>query len=194
MPLLTTQSARGYGFSSLVEPVSTAAYESIATQSVGAGGLGTITFSSIPGTYKHLELRYLARTTHNGLTYGKVSANGDTTSGNYTAHDLFGTGSGNAIASFYGNQTGFAIQKFSGADAATGIFGAGVLTILDYSNTSKYKTGRNLGGTDYNGSGELDFVSGVWFNAASAITSLSIVPSSGSFVEYSRFALYGIKG
>ena len=186
MPILGTIASQITG------RLSTDTYESISTTAVGSGGAASITFSSIPGTYKHLELRYLARTNHNGMTYGKVSANGDTTNGNYTAHDLFGTGT-TAYSSFYGNQTGLAIQKFSGTDAAANIFGSGVLTILDYANTNKYKTARDIGGADYNGSGEIDYVSTVWFNT-NAITSLSIVPSSGSFVQYSHFALYGIKG
>ena len=39
------------------------AYESIASTTVGSGGVSTITFSSIPDTYKHLQIRYTARVT-----------------------------------------------------------------------------------------------------------------------------------
>ena len=48
-------------FSAGVAPV-TSSYESIATVSVGSGGQSSIVFSSIPSTYKHLQLRAIART------------------------------------------------------------------------------------------------------------------------------------
>ena len=166
------------------------AYDSLATVSLSTA-TASITFSGIPSGYKHLELRYIGRTTHTSQTFGKVSMNGDTSTSNYRAHDLFGTGT-SAIASDYGGQTGIAIQKFPGTNSASGIFGAGILTILDYANTSKYKTARNLGGQDSNGSGEIDFVSGLWMST-SAITSFSIVLSSGNIDTNSQFALYGVK-
>jgi hypothetical protein len=54
-----------------------------------------------------------------------------------------------------------------------------------------------LGGVDYNGSspvGEIYFGSNLWLST-SAITSLVIVPRTGTnFVQYTQFALYGIKG
>ena len=75
------------------------------------------------------------------------------------------------------------------------IFGANVLDILDYANTSKYTTARILGGIDINGSGgNIRLDSGVWMNTA-AVTSLTISPTTANnFVQYSSFALYGIKG
>ena len=38
------------------------AYESIATVTVGAGGSSSVTFSSIPSTYQHLQIRYINTT------------------------------------------------------------------------------------------------------------------------------------
>jgi hypothetical protein len=37
----------------------TGAYESISTVTVGGGGSATITFSSIPGTYTHLQVMFV---------------------------------------------------------------------------------------------------------------------------------------
>ena len=36
-------------------------YESIATVTVGAGGSSSVTFSSIPSTYTHLQIRFTAQ-------------------------------------------------------------------------------------------------------------------------------------
>jgi hypothetical protein len=54
-----------------------------------------------------------------------------------------------------------------------------------------------MGGVDYNSAspnGEIYFGSNLWLST-SAITSLVIVPRTGTnFVQYTQFALYGIKG
>ncbi len=69
-------------------------YESIATAS-GNGSSATITFSSIPSTYTHLQIRAITRDTSalNDSYGAKLKINSDTGS-NYTSHYLLGTGSG----------------------------------------------------------------------------------------------------
>jgi hypothetical protein len=177
------------GISGNLTPVfDPSAYDAIASVTL-ASTTTTVIFAGIPNTYKHLELRYFARHSGSGQTYARVSVNDDFSSSNYYAHDLFGTGSGTTTGSYYGGQTGFPIQKIP---SGTSIFGAGILSILDYANTNKNKTARNLGGQDSNGSGEIDFVSSFWNNTA-AITSLSITPVANSWTTYSSFALYGVK-
>ena len=165
---------------------STTAYESIATVSVGSGGSSIITFSSIPSTYTHLQIRVSARNSV-ATQYMKIQANGDT-AGNYTYHMITANGS-TATADQGTAQTGAAAPYISNG---TNIFGATILDILDYKNTNKYKTMRTLGGQDENGAGQVRLTSGLWLNTA-AITSISFVPSSGSFNQYSSFALYGVK-
>jgi hypothetical protein len=64
---------------------------------------------------------------------------------------------------------------------------------LDYTNTNKNKTARSLWGYDANGSGYVGLYSGLWRNT-SAINRIDYVPASGTFPQYSSFALYGIKG
>jgi hypothetical protein len=48
-------------------------------------------------------------------------------------------------------------------------------------------------GFDANGSGYVSLGSGLWMNTA-AVTSIKLSPYSGTFVQYTQFALYGIKG
>jgi hypothetical protein len=82
----------------------------------------------------------------------------------------------------------------SASTGGANVFGTFIIDILDYANTSKYKTQRGLGGADLNGSGYISFNSGNWRNT-NAITSISLTPLYGSqFAQYSSFALYGIKG
>ena len=173
---------------------STNSYESIATVTVGAGGTSSIDFTSIPSTYKHLQIRGLARSTRAATTdYIRMQFNGDTTS-NYRDHLLYGTGAA-AASGDDGNNAGIFLHRVAAASATSGMFGALVIDILDYTSTSKNKTTRQLGGTDQNGSGEIDFGSGLWFKTPEAITSIKLQAQAGTsnFAQYSSFALYGIK-
>ena len=160
---------------------------------VGSAGAADITFSSIPSTYKHLQIRLFGRVNGSVTTNGtKLQLNTDT-GGNYTYHTLFGNGS-SATAYAETSTTQNFMDKLSGASSGANMFGTIICDILDYANTSKYKTTRSLGGTDQNGSGVIFFTSGVWRNTA-AITSIKLSPFDGySYVQYTQAALYGIKG
>jgi len=176
-----------------VAPVLTA-YESIATTTVGSGGTATITFSSISSSYKHLQLRILARSDRTVVNndYLEVNFNSDT-GANYSFHQLLGDGSA-ASANSGTSQNNILVSRIATTTGGASIFGGIVLDILDYANTNKYKTTRSLGGADQNGSGLIYFNSGLWMNTA-AITSITVKPSSANnFVQYSQIALYGIKG
>lgn len=158
-------------------------YESIQTVTVGAGGTATITFSSIPSTYTHLQIRMLAQ---NGNTNKNLSIRFNSDSGaNYSRHILYGTGA-SALATGDINK-----NEVDAYISPTGGFGAAVVDILDYANTNKYKTTRALGGYDANGSGWMTLTSGNWRNTA-AITSITLDNFASNFAQYSTFALYGI--
>jgi hypothetical protein len=173
--------------------------EPIATTLVGSGGVSSVTFSNIPSTYKHLQLRGLSQT--NRATYGidewKVTFNG-VGGTNYSYHNLYGDGANPTLGS--GTSAAFInIIPVSASSVVTNAFGATVVDILDYANTNKYKTLRALSGVDINGTvagygGYTGLTSGL-FQLTSTITSIEIVPKFGSlFNQYSRFSLYGIKG
>jgi hypothetical protein len=174
-------------------PRVTNAYESIATVTVGSGGSSSISFSSIPSGFKHLQLRMIGRSTRAANEgYGVVRFNSDTGS-NYSYHSLAGNGS-SAAADGSGSVAYPTLLYFPAASRGASIFGAGVLDILDYQNTNKNKTIRVLDGYDSNGAGYSTLQSGAWYNTA-AITSITITEFNGNnFAEFSKFALYGIKG
>jgi len=168
------------------------AYDSIATVTV-ATAQSTISFTSIPATYKHLQLRFIGRSTRSA-TQGYVIANFNSDTGsNYAYHTLESDGSNP-----YGNGSGAVsyptLWEIPGANATSNIFGAGVVDILDYANTNKYKTIRALQGDDKNGSGRTYLSSGLWCSAT-AINAITLTEYNGqNFEPYSRFALYGIRG
>ena len=183
-------SARGYGLFGLA--ASTNSYESIATVTVGLGGSSLISFSSIPSTYKHLQIRGIALTT-SGTDVGCRFGNGTIDSGsNYAKHGLYGTGNGSAGAAGYTSQSYMNVQGYvSGTDSTYPM--AFVIDVLDYANTSKNKVMRSLAGMDKNAAyGEVGIYSGVWLNT-SAINIINIVPTGTTFTQYSSFALYGCK-
>jgi hypothetical protein len=162
-----------------------ASYESIATVTVGGGGSSSITFTSIPSTYTHLQLRYI---TSNNSTVA-MAFNSDTGS-NYSQHYLYGDGS-TAGAGGSANNTYTDIGYYGSVTA--NVFMAGVVDILEYKNTNINKTMRVLTGVDINGSGgQIALKSGNWRNT-NAISTITITPPFGTFAQYSSFALYGIK-
>ena len=168
-------------------------YESIATVTVGSGGAANVTFSSIPADYNHLQIRFIAR--GNGSSYQYLSIRYNSDSGNnYSDHFLQGDGS-SASAGQVSGSSATRSDLTNATGSATSTFGAGVIDILDYKNTNKYKTTRGLTGIDQNGSGGVALGSGLWMST-SAITTIVIQVRGGteSFTEYSQFALYGIKG
>ena len=161
-------------------------YESIATYTVGTAQ-ATISFTSIPSTYSHLQLRCLSKNTSADYSI-RAQFNSDTAS-NYTLHGLYGNGT-TAAAYGFANQTTTEIGL--SADTTANVFGAAVTDILDYANTNKYKTVRVLTGYDKNGAGSIDLRSGLW-RSTSAINTILLSSGAGNFAQYSSFALYGIK-
>lgn len=170
-------------------------FESIATIIVGSGGTSSISFTSIPSTYQHLQIRGITQVSLGsdpgggggiGLRFNSDSGT------NYTRHLIGGNGSS---TEGYGeaNTNQALIERFPYRLTNNNVYGAAVCDILDYSNANKFKTIRNLGGWDSNGTGEMYFNSSVW-RSTSAISNIEIFSSSYLLKEYSTFALYGIKG
>ena len=174
-------------------------YKAIATYTVGSGGQAEIEFTSIPATYTHLQIRGIGRTTKNadgrGALYMRVNSDN---SSNYSTHNLIGDGAivspGSIVNSPYMLGTSYMLPS---ATATANAFGAFVLDILDYRNANKYKTFRNLIGSDFNSTtplpGRVGLESGVWRQNTFAITSIKFYTDANNFAQYSHFALYGIK-
>lgn len=179
--------------SNQVTPVSLGDMDPIAMVEVGSAGSSTITFSSIPQTYTHLQLRVLGLT-NSGSQFEpmQIRFNSDTGNNYRLNHTLMGDGSA-VSASTDGQGTRLLFYKFGADGYLAGAFGAGIIDILDYKNTNKYKTVRALIGTDLNGAGAITLNSGLWMDT-SAISNIEIKTNGGNnWKQYSSFALYGIK-
>jgi len=169
------------------------AFESIATTTITTN-TASVTFSSIPQTYKHLQVRCLMRNTDavSGQSGLYMRFNSDTAS-NYSWHRLYGDG-----ATAVSGASTSTSSMLAGIGARTGslasTFGVTVIDVLDYVNTDKYTTIRGLTGHDTNGGGYASLDSGNWRNTAAVTTIDLITDATYSFVQYSSFALYGIKG
>jgi len=174
----------------------------LATVTLGSSA-SSITFSSIPSGYSHLQIRYFARgTTTNRSESVLWQMNGYSTNGNYTRHSLWGEG-GTASSGADTNSNGGLLQMPSGGTASN-IFGVGIIDVLDYANTNKNKTIRTIGGYDSNGSSngqDYQYV-GLVSNLAitqgtAATTSFTLacyVYAGGSgFATGTTAVLYGVK-
>jgi len=167
----------------------TSSFESIATYT-GNGTTSTCTFSSIPGTYKHLQIRLL---TANGSGFNQLpmTLNSDT-GANYAQHRLFGNAS-TASAAGATSQTRI---NFCGQNPVTPYFGVSIIDIIDYASTSKYKTIRSFNGYDTNGTANqvVYLNSGLWMSTSAVTTITFTDPSGYNFATGTSIALYGIKG
>ena len=186
MPILGIIASQNY-------PRITSSYESIAS-ATGTGSSGTITFSTVPSGFKHLQIRGIGRSTRANVNSNMyVGFNGDTTTANYYGHYLNGDGSSAGAGAKIGTQT-INAAWLTGSTAAADTYTAFVIDILDYGSTTKNKTLRSLQGYDLNGSGVIVLNSGVWFNSSTAISSIEITDPLGNFTSLTKIALYGVKG
>lgn len=156
-----------------------------------------ITFSSIPQTYKHLQIRGLVRSNRAGAADDLYMTINSDTGNNYAWHSVHGDASAVSVTAQTSVPNIHVMRNNLPSSTTTAnMFGAFVIDILDYANTSKYKTVRTLMGGDFNNTitGYVGLMSGLW-QSTNAITSLTLQEETGaSLVQYSRIALYGIRG
>ncbi len=170
------------------------AFDSIAT-STPSNGTTSITFSSIPQTYKSLQVRSIVRDTSTGgydaVPVG-IRPNNDSGS-NYAIHSLRGNGTTVTADGYTAQPQGLAWGAAVRSSSNTTTYGVMILDIIDYTSTSKYKTLRMVSGSDVNGAGGVVSLDSVLWLSTSAITSLTIQADFTAFASGTTFALYGIK-
>lgn len=199
-------SVKGYGWGAL--SLASSAYEFIATMVATTSNVTQLTFSSIPSTYKHLEIRYFAHSNNSTNTNASAELifNGDTSS-NYTRNVdnayILPSGGGYREGSAAVTSTVAIYPTLGGIYASdqTNAWNPGVIYILDYSNTTKGKSCSIIAGVHYNylhSNDSLDAAIirldyGFWKNTTSAINRIDIKTSGYNFTTNSRFSLYGVK-
>ena len=148
--------------------------------------VSTITFSSIPATYKSLQVRFNLVTT--SATFGELQFNGDTSTANYAMHYLTSPGSGITAGGTASGTNGY-IKMFQN-NTVTTYPAVGIIDVVDYANANKNKTVRTLVGTNNNtATGAIEIDSGVWLSTA-AITSLTFLVGAGTYTG--TISLYGV--
>lgn len=164
----------------------------IATSGVLSGSTNSVTFSSIPSTFTHLQLRVFARSAQSATTDTIYFRFNSDSGNNYSRHLLSGDGASATSTGYYPENVVF-VGTIPAATSTSSVFGSYVLDILDYTNTNKNKVVRSSGGYDANGSGILDFRSANW-NSTNAITTIALAnyTAGANFVAGTRFDLYGI--
>lgn len=175
--------------SNSVTPVVPTAYDSIAS-ATGTGSSTTITFSSIPSTYSHLQLRIMCAPATTG---GQILIRANNDSGtNYSRTTLSINGSSQFQNVNQNTQSSLWMAVQNGMSA--NIANVAIVDIHDYKSTAKNKTFRHVFGNNPNGGGNtFEIGGGAWYST-SAINRIDIISSSANFTANSVFALYGIKG
>jgi hypothetical protein len=164
--------------------LSSASYVSLGSTLLASNST-TVTFSSIPATYKHLQVRCFQRKTGGGNEALIMYLNGDFTNGNYAYFAFYGDGSA-GVQSIVDNASIGSIRSNGWNNT--------VITIPDYTSTAKVKSYQSLSGSSSQTEGSIFYVGSVWDNTA-AINSIRLSASDGNpFITGSVFALYGIKG
>ena len=158
-------------------------YEPIATTTIGTAQ-ANYTFSSISGAYTDLVLvTNVKAVTSSEL---RIQLNSDTTT-NYSYTYL--SGNGTAASSSRGTSAS-RIPLNSTADASTTFAQTTISQIMNYANTTTYKTVITRASNANNG---VDAVVGVWRATPAAITSITVFLATGNLDTGSTFTLYGIK-
>ena len=170
-----------------------ATYKLIASNTVGSA-VTSVTFSSIPSTYTDLVVKFSARTTQTGSlgNASDISLQFNAVTSGYSSRLLYAnvavasptsaSNSGSSIV-WGGNATN--------ADATANTFGNGEMTIPNYVSANYKSVSIDSVSENNSTNATTELVAGLWSNTA-AITSITLTPGAGNFVQYSTFTLYGI--
>lgn len=184
MPLLAVRGngpAGAYGFGAASG--APAAMTAIASTTISSTTT-SFSFSSIPSTYDDLMLVFYGFS--NASNNGNLTFNSDS-SALYSSTLVQGTGSA-AESSRESAKTSIT-YAFSSQSSTTPV--AWQAHILNYANTTNFKTVIARGAWDNNGSGQTRLTVGL-YRSTSAISSLTVTNPS-NFTATSIAALYGIK-
>lgn len=164
--------------------------ETVLTQSAAS-----ITFATIPQTYRHLILLSSARTDR-VLTVDNISVRFNADAGNnYDKQEVYGNNAavGGGTASL--GVTAIPAAVCDAANSRANSFGGGHIFILNYTNTNFEKDIYGISGNEGTPTSATMFAMlryGHWRSQA-AITSITILPGTGpNFVANSIFQLYGV--
>jgi hypothetical protein len=189
--IVSAQSSATSGLSYITINSSTAIYALISSTSLSASAT-SITFGTIPSSYRHLELVFFGA--FSGATDAQlgIRINGDTSTTVYRTKSLYSnidnSQSGNSYAFI-----GVISSPSSTVGARLNVASPASVIFFNYNDTTYHKIA--LANSMYLRSDlyPQQVSTGIQYNSASAITSVSLVGSAGGFSTNSYAALYGIK-
>ena len=166
----------------------------IASNTVGSGGVSSVTFSSIPSTYTDLKIVVSAKSSYTGSYYDNMLMTFNGVGSAYSFLRFVGSGGATSADGPFTSQSVIYTGELdaSGGSITSNTFSNNEIYIPNYT-TSNYKS-ISIDKTLENNSSSnyiLGFAAGLWSNT-SAISSITFTNASGSFVQYSTFYLYGV--
>lgn len=203
MPLVTTRAsvAYGAGFGKVLGGGSgdTGAMFPISAVTLTTN-TSSISFSNIPQTYTHLELRYILKgSTSASGDFTIIRVNGDGDINNYVTYH-FTNATGSAISNggqLTGVEAGVRMGNITttmGSYSSTN-YATGIISIFDYKNTNKTTIIKTVNGynNDAGSAGGMSIFTGLYL-PTTAVTSFTISPNTNNLAVGSSVSLYGIKG
>jgi hypothetical protein len=165
-------------------------YELIASNTVGSGGVGSVTFSSIPSTYTDLLIKVSSRDSGANYVNNLLVTFNASTSG-YSDRMLYSTGL-SALSASNTSVARFAFAYSAGATATSNTFSNGEIYIPNYTGANNKSASFDFVTENNNSNSFADLAANILANTA-AITSVTFTASSATLQQYSTFYLYGIK-
>jgi hypothetical protein len=165
----------------------------ISHQAVGAGGEASVTFDSIPQTYKSLIVEGIGRSSTNAQSTAVQIRCNDDAGNNYDAQAVFAYGVTEDGANAAASGSGW-LSNLPAATAAAGAAAQFEFKCKGYAGTTFMKNfvgvwlEKRLNGTPE----QLVAAHGVTWRSTSAITKIVLYPAAGNWVEGSQFTLYGV--
>lgn len=158
----------------------------ISSVSVGGGGAATIAFTSIPATYTDLLIKLSVRSNAAAtLLACNISLNSSTS--NFSSRIV--TADGSTIDS-YSNQP-MRVAVIPGASQTANTFSNDEIYLLNYTGSNNKSHSADSTAENNGATFSATLVSGLWSDS-SVISSITLTPGSGNFVQYSTAHLYGI--
>jgi len=159
----------------------------IASVTVGSGGAASMSFSSIPSTYTDLCVKISARTNRASIADAILaSLNGSSSSFTWTLLE------GDGVSAYSATGSTGLVGVANAATSTANTFSNCEFYVPNYAGSTNKSISvdsvieRNAGADTY-----ADLAAVLWSNT-SAINSITLTPSFGSFVQYSTATLYGV--
>ena len=162
----------------------TATYDCIATTTLGSDQ-ASVTFSSISGSYTDIIL--VTNEKQSDARSSAIRFNSDTGS-NYSQTGLYGTGS--TAGGFRTTSTNLIYYGYYAYSTTSNFNFNSIVHIMNYSNTTTYKTVVSRANNADNG---VDEIVGLWRNTAAITSFVLTMQNLSNFKSGSTFTLYGIK-